>query len=32
MKKFGEFVNSLGGKYITAEDVGMTTEDMKYMR
>ena len=32
MKKFGEFVDSLGGKYITAEDVGMTTEDMKYVR
>ncbi len=29
--KFGEFVNSLGGKYITAEDVGTTTEDMDLM-
>lgn len=28
MLKFGEFVNSLGGKYITAEDVGMNTSDM----
>ena len=28
MRKFGEFVNSLGGKYITAEDIGMSTEDM----
>jgi len=28
MRKFGEFVHSLSGKYITAEDVGMTTEDM----
>lgn len=28
MQKFGEFVNSLGGKYITAEDVGMKTADM----
>jgi leucine dehydrogenase len=28
MRKFGEFVNSLGGKYITAEDVGMQTADM----
>lgn len=28
MRKFGEFVNSLGGKYITAEDVGMETSDM----
>src|SRR5690606_39343611 len=25
MKKFGEFVHSLSGKYITAEDVGMKT-------
>ncbi len=28
MRKFGEFVHSLSGKYITAEDVGMKTEDM----
>ena len=28
MLKFGEFVNSLGGRYITAEDVGMETSDM----
>jgi len=28
MRKFGEFVNSLSGKYITAEDVGMATADM----
>lgn len=28
MRKFGEFVHSLSGKYITAEDVGMTTADM----
>ncbi|HUH28413.1 Glu/Leu/Phe/Val family dehydrogenase [Gelidibacter sp.] len=32
MRKFGEFVNSLGGKYITAEDVGMTTQDMDTVR
>ena len=32
MRKFGEFVNSLGGKYITAEDVGMSTKDMEYVR
>ena len=32
MKKFGEYVNSLGGRYITAEDVGMSTKDMKYVR
>lgn len=28
MRKFGQFVNSLGGKYITAEDVGIGTDDM----
>lgn len=28
IKRFGEFVNSLNGKYITAEDVGTTTADM----
>ena len=32
MKKFGEYVDSLGGKYITAEDVGMNTKDMEYIR
>ena len=32
MKKFGQFVDSLGGKYITAEDVGMNTKDMEYVR
>jgi len=26
---FGRFVDSLGGRYITAEDVGTTTEDME---
>ena len=28
MRKFGEFVHSLSGRYITAEDVGMETSDM----
>lgn len=28
IKKFGEFVHSLSGRYITAEDVGTTTADM----
>jgi leucine dehydrogenase len=28
MRSFGKFVQTLGGKYITAEDVGMGTEDM----
>lgn len=32
MKKFGEFVHSLSGKYITAEDVGMVTADMDTVR
>ncbi len=32
MRRFGKFVDSLGGKYITAEDVGMTPRDMEYVR
>lgn len=32
MRKFGEFINSLGGKYITAEDVGMETRDMDIIK
>lgn len=28
MRRFGQFVDSLGGKYITAEDVGISTEDI----
>lgn len=32
MKRFGEFVHSLSGRYITAEDVGMTTGDMDLVR
>ena len=32
MRKFGEFVNSLSGRYITAEDVGMETKDMDTVR
>ncbi len=32
MRKFGEFVNSLSGRYITAEDVGMVTADMDTVR
>ena len=31
MRRFGKFVNSLGGKYITAEDVGMSPRDMEYI-
>ena len=32
MRNFGEFVHSLSGRYITAEDVGMATEDMDTVR
>jgi len=32
MLRFGEFVHSLGGRYITAEDVGMATSDMDLVR
>ena len=32
MRRFGKFVNSLAGKYITAEDVGIGTKDMEYVR
>ena len=29
MRRFGQFVESLGGRYITAEDVGVSTVDME---
>ena len=29
LRRFGKFVDSLGGKYITAEDVAMTSRDME---
>ncbi len=32
MRRFGQFVDSLSGKYITAEDVGMETRDMDVIR
>jgi leucine dehydrogenase len=32
MRRFGKFVNSLSGKYITAEDVGVSTKDMEYIK
>ena len=32
MRKFGEFVHGLSGRYITAEDVGMETADMDIVR
>ncbi len=30
-RRYGKFVNSLGGKYITAEDVNTSTKDMEYI-
>lgn len=32
MRRFGEFVETLNGHYVTAEDVGMTPHDMKMIR
>ena len=31
LRRFGKFINSLGGRYITAEDVNMKTSDMEYI-
>ena len=31
LRRFGKFVNSLNGKYITAEDVNMKTTDMEFI-
>ncbi len=31
-RTFGKFVNGLGGRYITAEDVGTDVKDMEYVR
>lgn len=31
LRRFGKFVNSLGGRYITAEDMNMKTSDMEYI-
>ena len=31
MRRFGKFIDSLGGKYYTAEDVNMKTRDMEYI-
>jgi leucine dehydrogenase len=30
-RRFGKFVNSLGGKYITAEDVGISPREMEFV-
>ncbi len=32
LRRFGKFVNSLGGKYITAEDVAMSSRDMEMIK
>jgi leucine dehydrogenase len=32
LRRFGKFVDSLGGKYITAEDVAMNSRDMEIIR
>lgn len=32
LRRFGKFVNNLSGKYITAEDVGVSSKDMEYIR
>jgi len=31
MRRYGKFIESLGGKYITAEDVGTSTRDMEWI-
>lgn len=31
-RTFGKFIDGLGGRYITAEDVGTTVKDMEYVR
>lgn len=31
MRRFGRFVDSLGGRYVTAEDVNIRTADMEYI-
>lgn len=31
LRRFGKFVNNLNGKYITAEDMNMSTNDMEYI-
>lgn len=32
LRRFGKFINNLNGKYITAEDVAMTSADMSVIR
>jgi len=31
LRRFGRFIESLGGRYVTAEDVNMKTSDMEYI-
>ena len=31
LRSYGRFIDSLGGKYITAEDVGTSTKDMEFV-
>lgn len=31
LRRFGRFIHSLGGRYITAEDVNFTTSDIEYI-
>ncbi|MBI4312675.1 MAG: Glu/Leu/Phe/Val dehydrogenase [Chloroflexi bacterium] len=31
MRSFGRFVESLGGRYLTTEDVGMTSQDLEWI-
>ena len=32
LKRFAQFVDTLGGRYVTAKDVGISTDDLKIMR
>jgi leucine dehydrogenase len=32
LRSFGRYIETLGGRYIVAEDVGTSTEDMEYIR
>ncbi len=32
MRRFGQFVEGLGGRYITAEDMGVSVQDMAFIR
>lgn len=31
LRRFGRFIDTLGGRYVTAEDVGMDTRDMEFI-